>query len=75
MSRVHGKCGKLDACKRGDLILNILYVDSYAEPMSFKLFTADYEACMEEGSRDDIIHKAFALRVKSARGEDVTLCI
>jgi len=56
-------------------LLNILFVDSYSEPMTFKLYTTDYEACMMEGSRDDVIHKAFAFEVKSGRGCDVTYCI
>ena len=77
LTRVQGACdaSKEDECKTGDLLLNILFIDSYSEPMTFTLYTTDYEACMMEGCRDDVIHKAFALEVKSARSTDVTLCI
>ena len=55
--------------------MNLLYVDSYSEPMTFTLYTTDYEACMGEGCRDDVIRSAFAIEVKSARSTDTTLCI
>lgn len=57
------------------MLLNILYVDSYSEPMVFEHYTTDYEACMMEGCRDDVIHKAYAFEVKSGRGCDVTLAV
>ena len=55
--------------------MNLLYVDSYSEPMTFTLYTTDYEACMQRGCRDDVIRSAFAIEVKSARSTDATLCI
>ena len=75
LTRVHGACEEGDDCKKGDLILNLLSVDSYSEPMTFTLYTTNYEACMQEGCRDDVIHKAYAIECKSARSTDVTLVI
>ena len=75
LTRVHGVCEEGEDCKTGDLLLNLLYVDSYSEPMTFTLYTTDYEACMGEGCRDDVIRSAFAIEVKSARSTDTTLCI
>ena len=37
----------------GDILLNVLSIDSYASPMRFELNTTTYEACMEEGMKDD----------------------
>jgi hypothetical protein len=42
--------------------------------MTFTLYTTEYEACMSEGSRDDVMHKSFVIQVNSSRGVDVTLC-
>jgi hypothetical protein len=59
---------------KGCILLNILFVESFAEPMTFTLFTTNYEANMAEGARDDVMHKVFAFEVQSIRGVDVTLC-
>ncbi len=75
LTRVHGACEEGESCETGDLLLNLLYVDSYSEPMTFTLYTTDYEACMQEGCRDDVIRTAFAIEVQSARSTDATLCI
>jgi hypothetical protein len=68
------KCDKEENCEKGDILLNILHVESFAEPMTFTLYTTNYEACMMEGARDDVMHKVFAFEVQSSRGVDVTLC-
>ena len=47
--------------KYGDMLLNVLSVDSYSNPMQFKLYTTKYEACMDEGMSDDVIQKALAI--------------
>ena len=39
----------------GDMLLNVLSIDSYSIPMKFELFTTKYEACMDEGMSDDSI--------------------
>lgn len=43
--------------------------------MVFQLYQTTYEACMTGGCRDDIIQRAFAIRVQSMRGQDVALAI
>lgn len=74
LTRALHKCDKGEECEKGDILLNILHVESFAEPMTFTLFTTNYEACMMEGARDDVMHKVFAFEVQSSRGVDVTLC-
>jgi len=54
LTRKFGACGK-DECERGDILLNVLSIDSYSSPMKYELFTTHYEACMEEGMSDDSI--------------------
>ncbi len=44
-----------DGCDKGDMLLNVLSIDSYSSPMKFELYTTDYEACMDEGMSDDLI--------------------
>jgi len=44
-----------DECDKGDMLLNVLSIDSYSQPMKFELYTTDYEACMNEGMSDDSI--------------------
>ena len=61
LTRVHGVCEEYEDCKTGDLLLNLLYVDSYSEPMKFTLYTTDYEASVGKGCRDDVIRSAFAI--------------
>jgi len=75
LSRVHGKCEDSENCKNGDMLVNLLQVDAYAQPVRFKLYTTEYEACMEEGCRDDVIHSAFVIKVNSMRGVDVALAV
>jgi len=58
-------------CDKGDMLLNVLSIDSYSQPMKFELFTTDYEACMDEGMSDDTIQKCVATQVTSVRGLDV----
>jgi hypothetical protein len=65
-------CG--DGFDQGFILLNILYVESFAEPMTFTLYTTNFEANLAEGCRDDVMHKSFAFSVQSTRGVDVTLC-
>lgn len=74
LTRSQNKCDKGINCNKGDIFLNLLVVESYAEPMTFTLYTTEYEACMTEGSRDDVMHKSFVIQVNSSRGVDVTLC-
>jgi len=57
------------------MLLNILQVDTYAQPMTFQLYTTDYEACMQEGARRDILHSAYVTKVNTARGIDTTLAL
>jgi len=57
------------------MLVNLLQVDAYAQPVRFELYTTEYEACMEEGCRDDFLHSAFAIKVNSARGVDVALAV
>lgn len=59
---------------RGDILLNVLSIDSYSSPMKFELFVTNYEACMQEGMSDDSIQNCIAMQVASSRGLDVTLC-
>ena len=54
ITRKFGVCGNND-CERGDMLLNVLSIDSYSNPMQFELYTTTYEACMEEGMSDDMI--------------------
>ena len=69
------RCDKKKECKEGDMFVNILKIDPYAEPMSVTLFTTKYEACMMEGTRDDFMHKSFVFACSSLRGNtDVALC-
>lgn len=68
-----GTCGDDDECKKGDIFLNILHVDVFASPMTFTHWRTEYEACMQGGTRDDVIRKSFVLQVQSSRGNDVTL--
>jgi hypothetical protein len=70
MTRKYNVCGNLN-CKKGDILLNILSVDAYSNPMQFELYTTKYEACMEEGMSDDVIQKALAIQLTSERGLDV----
>ena len=58
-------------CDKGDMLLNVLSIDSYSQPMKFELYTTDYEACMDEGMSDDSIQKVVATQVTSVRGLDV----
>ena len=73
LTRVKGHCGD-DDCEKGDVIFNIIEVDSYSFPMQYNLYSTHYEACMNGGVRDDIMHKAVVMQVQSHRGLDVTLC-
>jgi len=70
MTRKFGVCE--NKCEYGDMLLNVLSVDSYSTPMKFELFTTTYEACMDEGMNDDSINKCIAMAVTSARGLDVS---
>ena len=70
LTRKYGVCDKSD-CMKGDMLLNVLSVDSYSNPMQFKLYTTKYEACMDEGMSDDVIQKALAIQLTSERGLDV----
>lgn len=62
-------------CETGDLLLNILSMDTYSSPQQFKLFTTTYEACMQEGCRSDVCHLAYCIKVITSRGVDVALCM
>ena len=64
-------CEKKELCERGDILLNVLSIDSYSSPMKFELNTTHYEACMEEGMSDDTIQSCVAMQVTSSRGLDV----
>ena len=55
----------------GEMLLNVLSIDSYSTPMRFELFTTTYEAAMEEGMSDDAIQRCVAMMVTSQRGIDV----
>ena len=59
-------------CDKGDMLLNVLSIDSYSSPMKFELYTTSYEACMNEGMNDDSIQSCIAMQVTSVRGLDVT---
>lgn len=54
LGRKFGVCGD-DECDKGDMLLNVLCIDSYSTPMRFELYTTTYEACMNEGMGDDSI--------------------
>lgn len=53
------------------MLLNVLEIDNYRSPMKFELHTTHYEACMEEGMKDDNIQKCIVTQVTSVRGLDV----
>jgi len=53
------------------MLLNVLSIDSYSNPMEFELYTTNYEACMLEGMSDDSIQRAITTQVTSVRGLDV----
>lgn len=53
------------------MLLNVLTIDSYSNPMRFELNVTDYEACMEEGMSDDSIQSCICMQVTSSRGLDV----
>lgn len=55
LTRAFHKCEKKEECKRGDMMMNVLSIDSYSNPMKFELYTTNFEACMEEGMSDDSI--------------------
>ena len=57
----------------GEIILNVLSIDSYSKTMKFELFTTDYDAQMNEGMSDDSIQSCVAISVTSVRGLDVAL--
>lgn len=61
-----------EECVKGDVLLNILVIDTYSRPMKFDLYTTKYEACMEEGICDDTIYNAFVMQMTSVRGLDVS---
>ena len=54
-------CEKGEECLKGDILLNVLSIDSYSTPMKFELNTTHYEACMEEGMSDDSIQSCIAM--------------
>ena len=56
---------------KGEMLLNILSIDSYSTPMRFELYTTKYEAAMDEGMSDDSIQVCFASEITSVRGLDV----
>ena len=53
MTRKFNVCD--NKCDKGDMLLNVLSIDSYAVPMKFELHTTSFEACMDEGMSDDCI--------------------
>jgi hypothetical protein len=71
VTRKYDVCEADDECLEGDMLLNVLSIDSYSTPMRFELFTTTYEACMREGMADDAIQRCVAMQVTSARGLDV----
>ena len=75
LTRKFHVCEKKEGCLKGDMLLNVLSIDSYSSPMKFELSVTHFEACMEEGMSDDTIQTAISMQVTSARGLDVAfLC-
>ena len=75
ITRTKGACqtnGKKLPCKRGDLILNVLQIDSYGSNMKYKLSTTTFEACIDEGISDDYVQNSITAQLTSKRGLDVT---
>lgn len=71
LTRKQGICDS-EECSKGDVLLNILVIDTYSKPMKFDLYTTKFEACMEEGICDDTIYSAFVMQMTSVRGLDVS---
>jgi hypothetical protein len=55
LTRKFGACDDEGGCQYGDMILNVLTIDSFSKPMKFVLYSTTYEACMESGMSDDSI--------------------
>lgn len=72
LTKEHGVCGDRD-CQKGDVVLNMLEIDPYSNPMEIKHYKSPYEACMEGGTRDDKIVKSFVIKAISDRGNDAVL--
>ena len=74
ITRTNGVCQQRrnKECTRGDLLLNVIEVNPYSVNMRFRLFTTHFEACMDEGIRDDYVQKSITTVLTSARGLDVT---
>jgi len=52
-----------DESKKGDVLFNIIEVDSYSFPMQYSHYVTRYEAGMDGGVRDDIMHRAAVIQV------------
>jgi len=52
-----------DEDNKGDVLFNIIEVDSYSFPMKYTHYVTKFEAGMSGGVRDDIMHRAFVLQV------------